>query len=57
MGALPALTGYEIHAGITTGVALIKSDTIAEGAMSVDEQVLGTYLHGILNVLTFAMRY
>jgi adenosylcobyric acid synthase len=55
MGELPALTGYEIHAGVTTGVALdspvafLQSNTVADGAMSTDEQVLGTYLHGIFD--------
>ena len=78
MGDFPTLKGYEIHAGVTTGVALdsplaflqknkysnvtdmaaeittkitakIKNNTIADGAISADENVLGTYLHGIFD--------
>ncbi len=50
------VTGYEIHAGITTGSALKKpaihlasynGKTIHEGAISSDQQILGTYLHGL----------
>ncbi len=47
-----AVTGYEIHAGSTTGVALdnpvIKlDDGRVDGAMSDDGSLLGSYLHGI----------
>ncbi len=46
-----AVTGYEIHAGITTGSAL-KSPLLTledrmEGTISQDRQIIGTYLHGI----------
>ncbi|MCF6235771.1 MAG: cobyric acid synthase [Gammaproteobacteria bacterium] len=48
--------GYEIHTGITTGSALNtpaihltsrNNKTIHEGAISNDQQILGTYLHGL----------
>lgn len=51
--------GYEIHCGISTGKALempaiyFHSTTgfvKADGAMSVDQQVMGTYLHGLFDV-------
>ena len=45
------VTGYEIHAGITTGSALasplIKLKHYNDGAISNDGQVFGSYLHGI----------
>ncbi|MBF8675486.1 cobyric acid synthase [Pseudomonas fulva] len=46
------VTGYEIHAGVTTGPALAQpairlSDGRCEGAISPDGQVLATYLHGL----------
>ncbi len=46
------VTGYEIHAGITTGPALenpvVLFDTGGtDGAVSADGQILGTYLHGV----------
>lgn len=48
-----SVRGYEIHAGISTGVALATpAFTISgqpEGAISDDNQVLGTYLHGIFD--------
>ncbi|MBY4676035.1 cobyric acid synthase [Marinobacterium arenosum] len=47
------LEGYEIHAGITEGPALQRPFmTLAEGcdgAVSVDNQIAGTYLHGLLD--------
>jgi adenosylcobyric acid synthase len=57
MGEFPRLKGYEIHAGITTGIALDKPVAVLqkenvsanEGAISIDGQVLGTYLHGIFD--------
>jgi len=43
--------GYEIHVGESNGVALKQAafmiDGQGEGAISVDGQILGTYLHGI----------
>ncbi len=46
------VTGYEIHAGVTGGAALERAavrldDGRAEGALSEDRRVLGTYLHGL----------
>lgn len=50
-----ATTGYEIHAGITTGNALlnplVQLDTGNDGALSADGQIAGTYLHGIFDEL------
>ena len=47
-----AVSGYEIHAGVTTGAALERpavhlQDGRCDGAHSVDGHVLGTYLHGV----------
>ncbi|RMP67608.1 hypothetical protein ALQ18_01544 [Pseudomonas marginalis pv. marginalis] len=46
------VSGYEIHAGVTTGSALAQAavlldDGRSDGAQSADGQVLGTYLHGV----------
>ncbi|OOO02319.1 MAG: Cobyric acid synthase [Chromatiales bacterium USCg_Taylor] len=46
-----AVTGYEIHAGVTRGEALKRPaaylDGRADGALSEDDQILGTYVHGL----------
>ncbi|MEB2869302.1 cobyric acid synthase [Pseudomonas rhizosphaerae] len=47
-----AVSGYEIHAGVTVGTALERpavhlSDGRSDGAISADGQILGTYLHGL----------
>ena len=46
------VSGYEIHAGVTTGDALssaavVLDDGRSDGAQSADGQILGTYLHGL----------
>ncbi len=45
--------GYEIHMGITRGEGLsrpaVKLDGGDDGAISADEQVLGSYLHGLFD--------
>ena len=46
------VSGYEIHAGVTTGAALRYpalhlADGRSDGAISEDGQVLATYLHGL----------
>jgi len=48
---------YEIHAGVSSGAALdrpatyleIENQLIAEGALSDDNLILGTYLHGLFD--------
>jgi adenosylcobyric acid synthase len=46
-----AVTGYEIHMGVTTGAALDRPAVWLgerpDGAVSADGQILGTYLHGV----------
>ncbi|AMB85901.1 cobyric acid synthase [Pseudomonas agarici] len=47
-----AVSGYEIHAGVTTGAALERpavqlDDGRCDGAQSADGQILCTYLHGL----------
>lgn len=46
------VSGYEIHAGVTRGIALEQpavrlDDGRSDGACSDDGQILGTYLHGL----------
>lgn len=45
--------GYEIHAGVTTGTALdsplVHLSGRSDGAVSPDNQILGTYLHGLFD--------
>jgi adenosylcobyric acid synthase len=45
--------GYEIHMGVSSGPALARPafriDGRAEGAMSADGQVMGSYLHGMFD--------
>lgn len=46
------VSGYEIHAGVSHGPALDRpavqlDDGRCDGAISVDGQILGTYLHGL----------
>ena len=47
------VSGYEIHMGVTQGVALDRPafyvDGRPEGAISADQQILGTYLHGLFD--------
>ncbi len=47
------ITGYEIHTGITDGPALeraaITGDRQNDGAISEDDQILGTYYHGLFD--------
>ncbi|MBS7597318.1 cobyric acid synthase [Pseudomonas sp. RC2C2] len=47
-----AISGYEIHAGVTQGPALQRpavqlDDGRADGALSADGQIFATYLHGL----------
>lgn len=46
-----AVSGYEIHAGVTSGIikqdAPIKLNDSVEGMLGVENHVFGTYLHGM----------
>ncbi|MCK4709435.1 MAG: cobyric acid synthase CobQ, partial [Gammaproteobacteria bacterium] len=55
------ISGYEIHSGITSGPALKYPAVILEedpldnrhdGAVSADDQIMGTYLHGLFEEQT-----
>jgi adenosylcobyric acid synthase len=50
------VTGYEIHAGVTTGPGLqhpaARLDNRFDGAISADGLILGTYLHGLFETST-----
>jgi len=52
LGGSPVL-GYEIHAGSSTGpalsVPLAQLDSGADGAISADNQIIGTYIHGLFD--------
>lgn len=47
------VSGYEIHAGVSTGPALTRPAVLLphgpDGAISDDNQILGTYLHGLFD--------
>jgi adenosylcobyric acid synthase len=48
-----AVKGYEIHAGTTTGIALnnpaVMLDEKPDGAISQDNQIFASYLHGLFD--------
>lgn len=51
---MPAISGYEIHLGVSKGVDLSRPLTLlndgrSDGARSVDDQVIGTYCHGVFD--------
>ncbi|RDJ00340.1 cobyric acid synthase [Dyella solisilvae] len=48
------VSGYEIHCGVSHGAALASPSSVlgggvADGALSSDGQILGTYLHGLFD--------
>lgn len=50
----PTVSGYEIHCGISEGLALQRpliryDDDNCDGVVSADEQIIGTYLHGLFD--------
>lgn len=51
---IPPISGYEIHSGISYGIALSTpaitlADGRTDGALSQDGQLLGTYIHGLFD--------
>ena len=48
-----AVEGYEIHAGVSQGAALLKPavdlGSHRDGAISADNQIMGTYVHGLFD--------
>ncbi len=54
LSSAPAMTGYEIHLGVSRGEGLQRpavqlDDGRSDGARSADDQVLGTYCHGLFD--------
>lgn len=50
----PAMTGYEIHLGVTRGAGLARAavqldDGRSDGAISADDQIFATYCHGLFD--------
>jgi len=48
------VSGYEIHCGVSRGAALARPSSLldggeADGALSADGQILGSYLHGLFD--------
>jgi len=50
------ISGYEIHAGISSGAGLeqpfVQLETHCDGAISADKKIIGTYLHGLFESST-----
>jgi len=53
LASAPGIVGYEIHCGESEGPALLNPAVTfggaAEGAMSDDGQIIGTYVHGLFD--------
>jgi len=50
----PAMNGYEIHLGVTSGDGLERAavhlaDGASDGAISADDQIFATYCHGVFD--------